>query len=116
MSFEHETLIPTKDAISHNAHVNAEKYRAMYEASVKDPEVFWAQQAKTLHWQAPFHTVKNTDYTGDVSIKWFEGGKLNVAENCIDRHLPARGNDTAIIWEGDEPSDSKHISLSLIHI
>lgn len=110
MSFEHETLIPTKDAISHNAHVNAEKYRAMYEASVKDPEVFWAQQAKTLHWQAPFHTVKNTDYTGDVSIKWFEGGKLNVAENCIDRHLPARGNDTAIIWEGDEPSDSKHIS------
>ncbi|MEI8150190.1 MAG: AMP-binding protein, partial [Hyphomicrobiales bacterium] len=95
--------------------VNEAKYQEMYQRSVKDPDGFWGEQAKRIDWITPFTKVKNTSYTGDVSIKWFEDGTLNAAYNCIDRHLPQRANQTAIIWEGDDPKDSKHITYQELH-
>ena len=77
--------------------INEAKYDEMYQRSVKDPNGFWGEQAKRIDWIRPFHKVKNTTFTGDVSIKWFEDGVLNVAYNCIDRHLETRGDQTAII-------------------
>lgn len=112
---ENDKLVPVKPKIADDALISSEKYRQMYAQSIQDPEGFWAEQAKTLQWQAPWKKVKNTSYTGDVHIKWFEGGKLNVAENCIDRHLPARGDQTAIIWEGDNPEDSEHITYRKLY-
>lgn len=92
------------------------KYKQMYERSVKDPNGFWAEQAKRIDWIKPFTKVKNTSYApNNVSIKWFEDGTLNVAYNCIDRHLPKRAKQTAIIWEGDDPKDSKHITYQELH-
>jgi acetyl-CoA synthetase len=92
------------------------KYQAMYADSIADPDAFWAEQAKRIDWMTPFTKVKNTSYAPDhVSIKWFEDGTLNAAYNCIDRHLPARANQTAIIWEGDDPKDSKHITYQELH-
>ena len=86
------------------AYVDDAKYREMYARSVSDPNGFWAEQAKRLDWMKPFHKVENVSFApGNISIKWFEDGVLNAAWNCIDRHLDKRGNQTAIIWEGDDP-------------
>ena len=80
------------------------------------PNGFWAEQAKRIHWTRHFSKVKNTSFERpNVSIKWFEDGTTNVAYNCIDRHLHDRGDQTAIIWEGDDPKDSKHISYRELH-
>ena len=77
----------------------------MYAASVADPDAFWGEHGKRLDWIRPFTRVKNTSFDyPDVSIKWFEDGKLNVSANCIDRHLATRGDQTAIIWESDDPN------------
>src|ERR1700723_3170097 len=85
----------------------------MYKRSVSDPEGFWAEHGKRIDWFTPFTKVKNTSFdTHNVSIKWFEDGVTNVAHNCIDRHLPKRANQTAIIWEGDDPSKSAHITYA----
>ena len=85
-------------------------------SSLADPNGFWAEQAKRIHWIQHFTKVKNTSFAKDnVSIKWFEDGATNVAYNCIDRHLHARGNQTAIIWEGDDPKNSKHITYQELH-
>src|ERR1051326_7829909 len=93
------------------AYVDDVKYRAMYERSLKDPDGFWAEEAKRLHWYKAPTKIKNTSYAPDnVSIKWFEDGVTNVAYNCIDRHLPKRASQTAIIWEGDDPKDDKHVT------
>ncbi len=90
-------------------------YRAMYERSIADPSAFWQEQAKRIHWfKAPTKT-KNTSYAGNVSIKWYEDGVTNVAYNCIDRHLPKRANQVAIIWEGDDPKDDKKITYQELH-
>ena len=98
------------------AYVDEAKYREMYAQSVKDPNAFWAEQAKRLHWYKTPSKIKNTTFgPDDVSIKWFEDGETNVAYNCIDRHLPKRANQTAIIWEGDDPSESKHITYQELH-
>ena len=105
-----ETLIAVKPDAAKRAHINKARYDAMYAESIQNPDKFWGEQAKTLHWTSPWKKVKNTNFTGDVPIKWFEGGKLNVSENCLDRHLAARGNQTAIIWEGDNPAESKKIT------
>ncbi|NSX55493.1 acetate--CoA ligase [Parasulfitobacter algicola] len=100
-----------------NAHVDAEKYAQMYETSVKDPEAFWREHGKRLDWIKPYTKVKNTNYSfGDVSIKWFEDGTLNVAANCIDRHLKDRADQTAIIFEPDNPEeDAQHITYAELH-
>ncbi|HQS10105.1 MAG TPA: acetate--CoA ligase [Xanthobacteraceae bacterium] len=93
------------------AFVDAAEYAAMYKASVSDPDAFWAEHGKRIHWFEPFTTVKNTSFVpGEVSIKWFEDGITNVAYNCVDRHLAERGDQVAIIWEGDDPSESRNIT------
>src|SRR4029077_903464 len=92
------------------------KYKERYARWIKDPNGFWAEQAKRIDWIKPFSKVKNTGYgPGDVSIKWFEDGTLNAAYNCVDRHLKTRGKQTAIIWEGDDPKDSKAITYQELH-
>ncbi|MBN8957166.1 MAG: acetate--CoA ligase [Rhizobiales bacterium] len=97
------------------AYVDAAKYKEMYARSVKDPEGFWGEHGKRIDWTKPFTKVKNSTYSNGVSIKWFEDGTTNVAYNCIDRHLAKRGDQTAIIWEGDDPKDSKAITYKELH-
>ncbi len=104
-----------KDATK-NAWADAAKYKQMYERSVSDPDGFWGEEGKRLDWIKPYTKVKNTTYEyPDVSIKWFEDGTLNVSANCIDRHLEKRGDQTAIIWEGDDPKDDMHITYKELH-
>ena len=104
-------LHPVSKEWAGRAFIDADKYREMYDQSVRDPEGFWAEQAKRIDWQKPFTKVKNTSYAyPDVSIKWFEDGTLNISANCIDRHLKDRGDQAAIIWEGDDPGDDKTIT------
>ncbi|MFU8863203.1 MAG: acetate--CoA ligase [Rhodobacterales bacterium] len=107
---------PAKEFVE-KAHVTADQYKAMYEASIADPEAFWAEHGKRIDWIKPFTRVKNTDFTlGKVDIKWFEDGTLNVSANCIDRHLETRGDQTAIIWEPDDPKDAaQHITYKELH-
>jgi acetyl-CoA synthetase len=98
------------------AYVRDADYHRMYERSVADPDGFWAEQAERIHWYKPFTKVKNTTFDPrHVSIKWFEDGSTNAAYNCIDRHLAKRGDQTAIIWEGDDPKDSKKITYKELH-
>ncbi len=107
---------PVITAATPNAHIDKAKYEAMYAQSVNDPDAFWGEHGKRIDWIKPYTKVKNTDYTyPDVSIKWYEDGTLNVAANCIDRHLATRGDQTAIIWEGDEPTEDKHITYKELH-
>lgn len=108
------TFPVTADALA-GTHCTNEQYLEMYEHSVSDPEGFWGEEAKRIDWMKPFTKVKNTDFTGDVSINWFEDGTLNASVNCIDRHLPEKADVTALIWEGDEPTDSKHITYGELH-
>jgi acetyl-CoA synthetase len=111
-----EKIFPPSDAFAANAHVNATKYSEMYAASISDPDAFWQEHGQRVDWIKPFSIVKNVSYTyPDVSIKWFEDGVLNVSANCIDRHLDTRGDQTAIIWEGDNPDDSKHVTYREMH-
>ena len=103
-------VYPVPDAMAEHAYINNEQYLAMYERSINDPEAFWSEQAdKFLDWDAKWHTVSNADIEAG-QIEWFLGGKLNVTVNCIDRHLPDRADQTAIIWEGDDPQDEAHIT------
>ena len=98
------------------AYVDEAKYKEMYARSVKDPNGFWGEQAKRLDWIKPFSKVKNTSYDpSNVSIKWFEDGTLNVCHNCVDRHLAKRGDQTAILWEGDDPKDDKKLTYKQLH-
>jgi acetyl-CoA synthetase len=98
------------------AFIDEAKYKDWYTQSVKDPDKFWREHAKRIHWMKPFSKIKNTSFgPGNVSIKWFEDGKTNAAYNCIDRHLEKRGNQTAIIWEGDDPKDDKKITYKQLH-
>ena len=96
------------------AHVTPEDYQARYAESVSDPDGFWGREGKRLDWITPYTRVKNTDFTlGNVSIKWFEDGVLNACVNCVDRHLPQRANQTAIIFEPDDPqTPAEHITYA----
>ena len=98
------------------AWVNADTYAAMYRRSVDDPAGFWGEHGKRLDWIQPYTKVKNTSFgPGDVSIKWFEDGTLNVSANCTDRHLASRGDQIAIIWEGDDPTADERITYRQLH-
>src|SRR5712672_3644656 len=98
------------------AFVKEADYRAMYERSIKDPDGFWAEEAKRIHWFKTPTIIRNASFgPPDVSIKWFEDGVTNVAYNCIDRHLAQRADQVAIIWEGDDPKDSKTITYRQLH-
>ncbi|MBL4805207.1 MAG: acetate--CoA ligase [Alphaproteobacteria bacterium] len=102
-----ETFKPSPDILN-NVKVSEEQYEAMYKGSIEQPEVFWAVQSKRLDWFKEPKKIKNTSFEGDVSIKWYEDGTLNACYNCVDRHLPEKEDDIALIWEGDEPEqDSK---------
>ena len=98
-------------------HVDAAKYQEMYAASVADPEAFWAEQGKRIDWIKPYSQVKDVSFApGDIHIKWYHDGTLNVSANCIDRHLETRGDQTAIIWEPDDPEEpAQHISYRELH-
>jgi len=92
------------------------KYKSLYERSVKDPDGFWAENGRRIDWVKPYTKVKNTNFAPDnVSIKWFEDGTLNVSANCIDRHLATRGDQVAIIWEGDDPTEDETITYRQLH-
>jgi acetyl-CoA synthetase len=96
--------------------VDDAKYQEMYARSIKDPDGFWAEQAKRIDWIKPFTKVKNTHYgNDDVSIKWFEDGTLNACYNCVDRHLDKRGDQIAILWEGDDPKNDKTLTYKQLH-
>ncbi|APF36266.1 acetate--CoA ligase [Chelatococcus daeguensis] len=98
------------------AYVDEARYNEMYEASIRDPEAFWDEHGRRIDWFTPYEKVKNVSYApGEVSIRWFEDGVTNVAYNCIDRHLETRGDQTAIIWEGDDPSESRLITYRELH-
>ena len=109
-------LYPVSDDLAASAHINKARYEEMYAQSVNDPDGFWAEHGKRIDWIKPFTKVKNTSFVyPDISIKWFEDGTLNVSANCIDRHLATRGDQTAIIWEGDDPADDAHITYNQLH-
>jgi acetyl-CoA synthetase len=111
-----EKLYEVPSDWSKRAYVDDAKYREMYARSLKDPDGFWGEQARRVDWIKPFTKVGNWSFgPGDVSIKWFEDGVLNAAYNCVDRHLAKRGNQTAIIWEGDDPKDSRAITYRELH-
>ena len=111
-----KTYPPSADMVKH-AHVNAEQYDALYAESINDPEGFWRKQGSRVDWIKPFTQVKDIDYDlGNVSINWYADGTLNVAANCVDRHLETRGDQTAIIWEPDSPEDeAQHITYRELH-
>jgi len=102
-------------AYADQAHLDEAQYQAMYERSISDPESFWAEQAERfLSWEKRWDTVLDWDY-GKGHIRWFEGGQLNACYNCVDRHLERRGDQTALIWEGDDPADDAHITYRELH-
>ena len=112
-----DTIYPPATAFAASAHADKATYEAMYAASIADPEAFWGAQGKRLDWITPYSKVKDTTFEhSGVSIKWYEDGVLNVSANCIDRHLATRGNQTAIIWEGDNPEESAHINYKQLHV
>ena len=107
---------PVTQEWARKAHIDNERYLEMYERSIRDPEGFWAEQAKRVDWFREPTVIKNVDYgPPDVSIKWYEDGVLNIAHNCLDRHLASRGDQTAIVWEGDDPAEDKKITYRELH-
>ncbi|MCH2095753.1 MAG: acetate--CoA ligase [Rhodobacteraceae bacterium] len=108
---------PPSAALSSSAHVDEARYDEMYEKSVSDPVGFWAEQAKRVDWIKPFSQVRDVDFTlGQVKINWFADGSLNVSANCVDRHLETRGDQTAIIFEPDDPAEeAQHITYRELH-
>ena len=104
-----------KPEIAQQAHISAATYKTLYQRSIAEPEAFWAEQAEQfLLWSKPWHTVMDCNYSAG-HVRWFEGGKLNVSVNCLDRHLATRGDQVAIIWEGDNPADDKKITYRQLH-
>jgi acetyl-CoA synthetase len=111
-----DSLIPVSKDWQKSAFIDRKKYDEMYAHSLKDPDGFWREEAKRVDWIKPFTKVKNVSWNPDnLFVKWFEDGTLNVSANCIDRHLKTRGQQTAIIWEGDDPAQSKHITYNELH-
>tara|TARA_Y100000588_G_scaffold71156_2_gene73078 strand:- start:1587 stop:3530 length:1944 start_codon:yes stop_codon:yes gene_type:complete len=108
-------IVPVSSEIAKTAHCDDAKYQEMYARSIDQPEDFWAEQAKTLDWMQRWTKVKDSKFGTDAHIRWFEGGKLNVSVNCIDRHMATRGDQTAILWEGDDPANSKAITFRELH-
>ncbi|MBD2784515.1 acetate--CoA ligase [Xenorhabdus sp. DI] len=107
-------LIPAD--IADTALINKQQYLKDYQWSLQDPEGFWGEKGKIVDWIRPYTKVKNTSFDpGHISIRWFEDGTLNLSANCLDRHLQERGDQTAIIWEGDNPAESRHVTYRELH-
>jgi acetyl-CoA synthetase len=110
-----QQVFPVPADAAKRALIDAKSYEDMYRRSVTDPESFWGEIGKRVDWIRPYTKVKDVDYTGDVHIRWYQDGTLNVSANCLDRHLATRGDQTALIWEGDDPGESKHITYKEAH-
>jgi acetyl-CoA synthetase len=108
------TLIPIS-AHPQIGKISEEEYFRLYRESLADPDRFWGRQGKRLDWITPFTTVRNASFEGDVRIAWYEDGRLNASYNCVDRHLPRRAEQTAILWEGDEPGEGRRVSYRELH-
>ncbi|MDX1400364.1 MAG: acetyl-coenzyme A synthetase N-terminal domain-containing protein, partial [Kiloniellales bacterium] len=107
---------PVAEEVAKRAWCDEQTYFKLYERSVSDPEAFWAEQGKRIHWFKPYSEVKDVSYgPEDVHIRWFADGTTNVAYNCLDRHLEERRDQVAIIWEGDDPADDKSITYGEAH-
>ena len=110
-----ETVIPVKPAFAAKALVSAADYQAAYKKAAADPNAFWAEEAKRIAWTKFPTKIKNASFDGNVQIKWFEDGVLNASVSCLDRHLEKLGDQTAIIWEGDNPNDSRRVTYRELH-
>ena len=110
-----DKLFPVPEGITKSAFVDEVAYKRMYQESVADPERFWGEHGKRIEWINPYTKVKDVSYTGDVHIRWFYDGTLNACANCVDRHLEKRGEQTAILWEGDDPTESRRITYRKLH-
>ena len=109
------TRHPVADSVRQRAHIDNDDYLRLYQQSVEQPDTFWAEQAKQfLDWSKPWDSVQQGDLLSGQG-SWFKGGQLNVSYNCIDRHLATRGEQIALIWEGDNPSESAHITYKKLH-
>lgn len=109
-------IYPVSDNLAKNSLLTNEEYLTQYQASISDPDTFWGEKGKILDWIKPYSKVKNSSYDpAHVSIKWFEDGELNVSANCIDRHLATKGDQVAILWEGDSPDKSQNITYKQLH-
>ena len=109
-------LYPVDPAFAANARVTAAEYQRDYAASIADPDAWWGEIGKRLDWITPYRKVKDVSFdVDDLHIRWYEDGTLNVASNCLDRHLATRGDKIAIIWEGDDPNESRRISYRELH-
>jgi len=112
---EDRLFAPGKETVA-NALIDDDGYRAMYADSIADPDAFWAAHGKRIDWIKPYSQISDVSYdAGDLHINWFADGTLNAAANCLDRHLATRGDQTAIIWEGDDPAESRHITYAALH-
>jgi acetyl-CoA synthetase len=111
-----DALYPIPAAWAARAHVDADRYQAMYAEALADPDGFWRREAQIIDWMTPFTTVSNSSFNeADFGISWFADGALNVSANCLDRHLASRGDTAAIIWEGDDPADTRTITYRELH-
>ena len=108
-------VFPVRSDFAETAHIDAAGYQAAYTQAAENPDAYWAKEAKRLAWMKFPAKIKNSSFTGDVSIKWFEDGVLNASESCLDRHLADRADQTAIIWEGDDPNTSRHVTYRELH-
>jgi len=109
-------VYPVSDELAKSAWIDNATYEAMYKASIEDPETFWGEHGKRIDWIKPYTQVKDVSYDEkDLHINWFSDGTLNVSANCIDRHLETKGDQAAIIWEGDEPTDDKTLTYRELH-
>jgi acetyl-CoA synthetase len=108
-------LFPVPEATAKSAWLDEAGYFKLYQRSVDDPEGFWREQAKRIAWTKQPTKIKDVDFTGKVHVRWFQDGTLNAAYNCLDRHLATRADQTAILWEGDSPSEHKHVSYAELH-
>ena len=109
-------VYPVKSTIKAHTHADNDTYLNMYQQSVENPDAFWAEHGKIVDWIKPYTRVKHTSFdTGHVDIRWFDDGQLNVSANCLDRHLADRGDDVAIIWEGDDPTQDEKITFNQLH-
>ena len=110
-----DTLFPVKPEIAAHALVNEAGYKAMSARAAEDPAGFWAEQAYRVTWFKPPTKAMEGDFNGDVRVTWFADGTLNASVNCLDRHLATRGDQVAIIWEGDDPNTHKHVTYRELH-
>src|SRR3546814_1920673 len=106
---------PVSEDWAKRAWADRARYQDMYDRSIRDAEGFWGEEGKRLDWIKPYTKVKDVSYSGDVHIRWYEDGTLNACYNCVDRQLPTRADRTAILWEGDDPGKSRHITYRELH-